>query len=260
MVKLTVIGLVLLAAVFGVANWMVTSNQARSDDGERAFSSPRLVAVDSSGNGHDGVIQGQPHIGLPGHKGRSYSFDRPTSWVQVPPSPLLNPADHDFIFTAWVNFTVAPTARHTFDILRKGLSYTPTGEYKLEIVPGGFVRCSAKDSDGHDARVTDATTVVTDAAWHRIGCARIGSTWNVIVDKTVTTDAGPALGSITNALAISIGSKYGREDLPDGRIDEVALIIGERRAADAVPNVTKALKALRALEPAGLWHLDEAPR
>ena len=107
-----------------------------------------------SGGGHSCTIRGSVALGLAGHSGYGYGFDADGSWVEVPSTASLNPGRRDFSYSAWVNLSVAPGAGMTYDIVRKGLSATKGGEYKLEIVPGGRVKCEAKDS----ARVRAALT------------------------------------------------------------------------------------------------------
>lgn len=220
-----------------------------------------LVAVDSSGNGHDGVIQGNPAIGLRGHKSSAYSFDSPGSWIQVPPDPRLNPGRRDFVFSAWVNLKHAPRRAQTYDIIRKGLGGTAGGEFKLEVLSGERVKCSTKDPRGRNHAINSPVRHIADGQWHLVGCARTGSGWSTILDGLVTTKKVD-LGVISNTMAVSIGSKYGLEDVPDGRVDEVALFIdaGPRaKASSAAARTRVRIEQLRRFTPEGLWHLDEQP-
>lgn len=256
--KLFLFGTVLTAATI-VAGLMLLGGWAEEPPSEGALRNPHLVVHDSSGHGNHGIKQGRPEVGVTGKKGTSYSFDAPGSWVQVPSSETLNPGSRDFVFSAWVNFDVSPRVRETFDIIRKGLAFTPGGEYKLEILSDGRVKCSAKDAEERTARVVapDAD-VAEDGRWHRVGCARTGSSWSALVDGTVTTKE-TELGSIDNDLPLAIGSKYGTEDMPRGLVDEVQLVVA---TADPAPDdgasVTARLEALLAESPVGLWRLDES--
>jgi len=232
-----VAGLVLCAAA-GALLWRLVTVDTPAK-GTNAMVLPRrasLVAHDSSGLEHNGVNQGALVLGLPGHLGTSYGVSRSGSWIEVPSSPDLNPGTRNFRFSLWVNFKAAPEGRQSFDMVRKGLSYTTTGEYKVEIIHDGRVRCTAKDSTGHWARSIVWKTNVTDGRWHRIGCAREGDHWIAFADRQRESHDS-RLRSISNDMSLSIGSKYGFEDLPDGRLDEVRLQIGGRLV--------------------GLWHLDE---
>ena len=232
------VGLLLCAAAAGVAwRWggVLPVHDGDLDDTPLR---PVLVARDDSGLHHPGVIQGRPVIGLAGHRGTSYSFDRPGSWVEVPSTPDLNPGTRPFSLSAWVRFTTTPRGDRTFDIVRKGLSFTRTGEFKLEIIHGGAVRCTAKDVAGQRARISGRGHPVTDGRWHRIGCSRTSTTWNVHVGRWAASEAD-VLGAVSNSIPLSLGSKYGLEDMPEGRLDEVRLRIAGRTV--------------------GLWHLDEQP-
>ena len=210
-------------------------------DGETPEGTPQrtvLVAHDSSGNHHNGVIQGQPVLGLSGHRGTSYSFDLRGSWVEVPSTPALNPEKGDFSLSMWVNFGIAPHGMHTYDIVRKGLSYTRTGEYKLEIIHGGLVRCTTKDVDG------DGPDQRTWTPRHRRAMAPGGLlTRRQQLDRArrrvVGHRAGPPRRDLEHDAAVDRLQIIGLEDMPQGRVDEVRLRIAGRTV--------------------GLWHLDEKP-
>lgn len=182
-------------------------------------------AGDSSGNGNHGTLRGAVTVGLTGHQGTAYSFRADGSWVEVPSSVTLNPGADDFGFSAWVNLTRAPGKGVTYDIIRKGLAATPGGEFKLEIISGGRARCTAKDAARSTAGITGPKVNLADARWHHVGCARVGSSWQVIIDGKIRSKA-VTLGSISNTKALSIGSKYGNEDGTPGLVDEVRLSIG----------------------------------
>ena len=183
------------------------------------------VAADGSGSGHDGVLHGGVVQGVAGHDGTAYSFETPGSWVEVADSAGFNPGTSNFSVSAWVNLSKAPGDGVTYDIIRKGLTTTKTGEFKLEIVKGGKVRCTAKDSARLRGAITGPRTNIADGTWHHVGCARVGSSWRVTVDARVRSKT-VAFGSIGNTRSLSIGSKYGQEDATPGRVDEVRFTIG----------------------------------
>ena len=232
------VGLLLCVCAAGLAWRSGAVTASRGYDAYGTPLRPALVAHDSSGLHHDGVNQGRPVLGLAGHRGTSYSFDRRGSWVEVPSTPELNPGTSRFSLSAWVRFSTEPRGHRTFDIVRKGLSFTRTGEYKMEIIRGGVVRCTAKDVDGDRVRISGAGRPVTDGRWHRIGCSRTATTWTVHVDRWARSEKD-LLGDVSNNIPLSLGSKYGLEDMPEGRLDEVRLRIAGRTV--------------------GLWHLDEKP-
>jgi hypothetical protein len=183
------------------------------------------TAFDSSGAVNNGTLRGRVGMGVAGHAGTAFSFATAGSWVEVPTATSLNPGARDFSFSAWINITRAPAKNVTYDIVRKGVTTTSGGEFKLEMVPGGRARCTAKDANGKRGSILGPSTNLADSRWHEVGCARVGSAWRVVVDGTVrSTTAG--LGSISNTTSLSIGSKYGREDATPGLVDEVVLSIG----------------------------------
>lgn len=183
------------------------------------------TAVDSSGAGNDARLRGGVGLGKAGYAGTAFSFTTAGSWVEVPAATSLNPGVRDFSFSAWINISQAPAKSVTYDIVRKGLTTTSGGEFKLEIVPGGRARCIAKDGAGRRGSILGPSTNLADSRWHQVGCARVGSAWRVVVDGTVRSTTA-ALGSISNTKSLSIGSKYGREDATPGLVDEVVLSIG----------------------------------
>lgn len=183
------------------------------------------TAVDSSGSGNNGTLRGGVGLGKAGYAGTAFSFTTAGSWVEVPAATSLNPGARDFSFSAWINISQAPARSVTYDIVRKGLTTTSGGEFKLEIVPGGRARCIAKDGAGRRGSILGPSTNLADSRWHQVGCARVGSAWRVVVDGTVRSTT-VALGSISNTKSLAIGSKYGREDATPGLVDEVVLSIG----------------------------------
>lgn len=258
-VKFTLVCLLSVTAV--VMTWLVVGRLPTASTAVPAARQvPTLVAVDSSGDGHDGIIQGSVEFGLPGHDGTSYSFDKRGGWIQVASTAALNPNEHDFLLSAWVSLDEGPGPGETYDVVRKGISFSSPGEVKLEVLPLGRVRCTVKDQFQQVVTATSQRDRVIDGDWHRIGCARTGSMWSVLVDDNILTRQ-VKLGSVANTVAISIGSKYGLEDRPAGRVDDVKLVIdresGSREALDE-REVTAAVRRLREQPPVGWWRLDEA--
>ena len=250
-----------LSVMAVVITWLVFGRaETPSNAGPAGRQVSTLVAVDSSGGGHDGIIQGPVVFGLPGFDGTAYSFENSGAWVQVASAAALNPDEYDFLFSAWVNLEESPGRSETYDVIRKGISFTSPGEFKLEVLPLGRVRCTAKDQYQRVVTATSTKARVVDGDWHRVGCARTGSMWSVIVDETITSRV-VALGSVGNTVALSIGSKYGFEDRPAGRLDDVKLII-DRSAVSGEeleePELTARIRDLEEQPPAGWWRLDEA--
>jgi hypothetical protein len=243
--------------VVAVAVWLLVREIWSTDPAARAEGRvTTVVARDSSGNGHHAIIQGPVQLGRPGHDGSSFSFDKNDSWLMVPPSPDLNPEDHDFLLSAWISLRASPDRGETYDVVRKGISYTVPGEFKLEVLWHHRVRCTAKDEDSRVARVTTGKVDVADGSWHLVGCARTGRLWSVLVDDTVTSQV-TRLGTVENDVALSIGSKYGLEDRPEGRLDDVTLVVGQPYYQGTADTLAR-LEALEQVAPTARWRLDES--
>lgn len=258
--RLLALGLVLLVGGAVIA-WAATGTTTGGARVAGVAPSANLVVLDSSGSGHHGIRQGDPDVGLPGRHGRAYGFGRVGSWVQVQPAPGLNPEDRQFYLSAWINFPRDPSRFETYDIIRKGLSYTPGGEFKLEILSRGRVKCSAKDAAGHEERVILGDVDVTDGRWHRVGCARTAGKWLGMADGVVVAK-GTALGSIANDASLAIGSKYGNEDIPPGLVDDVRFTITQRPTGtrnNGPARLGRRLAWLESQPHTGWWRLDEVP-
>ena len=245
-----------LPAVAALTTWLLLTESTPGATPARDRQVPALVAADSSGHARHGILQGDVVMGLPGHDGgRAFSFAGANAWVQVPSEPGLNPRRRDFLVTAWVMLTTEPDPGETYDVVRKGLGFTQPGEFKLEVLNQGWVRCSAKDQSGSLVVVTAQQVNVTDGVWHRIGCARVGEQWGVLVDENVTS-LPVKLGMVRNTVALSIGSKYGLEDRPDGRVDDVRIAAKPFGASVGLDFAT-VVQQLEQRPPSGWWRFDE---
>jgi hypothetical protein len=258
--QLRVLATALAVAAVAVGGWAVRG--LAEPDPSAAPGKPRdlhLVAADSSGSGNHGVNQGRPALGEAGYRGTSYGFGLRGAWVQVPSNDSLNPGRHDFAVSAWINLDETPGVGKSFDIVRKGLSWG-SGDFKLEVIPGGRVKCSINDDAGATGWAIERNIDVADGRWHRVGCARVGNTWSVVVDGNVTTNV-VGLRSIANAMPLSIGAKYGQSDMTQGRVDEVSYVIAENARSGHPGNRPRAAVVRELLDgdPVGLWHLDESP-
>ncbi len=150
----------------------------------------------------------------------AYRFNGASSIVSVPSSSSLNPGSSSFTATAHVNFGAPPTAAvGDFDLVRKGLSSTTGGYWKMEILQTGKAFCQAKGSSGTTS-ITNGPNLA-DNKWHTISCVKRSSALRLIVDgatfsKTVT------LGSISNSARLTIGAKSTGGDWYNGLMDEVS--------------------------------------
>lgn len=91
------------------------------------------VAHDSSKHDNDGTIH-HVRMGVDSRNGRAFRFNGRNSRILVDSSRSLNPGDDDFAVIAMVRFNTPPRRGEDYDLVRKGVSETDGGSYKMEII------------------------------------------------------------------------------------------------------------------------------
>jgi hypothetical protein len=160
--------------------------------------------LDSSGNGNNGTTYNVTRLGSGG-----YSFNGTTSKVVVQNSSTLNPGTSDFSYSVTVQTSRVPPSGTDYDLIRKGISSTSGGEYKLEIVystGGGKAFCLAKDNAKVSATVK-GTTNVTDGQVHTLTCQKTSTGLSLVVDHGTPRTKVVSLGSISNNSPLTISAK-----------------------------------------------------
>jgi Concanavalin A-like lectin/glucanases superfamily len=176
---------------------------------------------------NDGTLRNVT-LGRPGVSGSAYGFDGATSVVTVPTSSSLNPGASPFWMSVHVNFTGTPTAAigGDYDVIRKGLSGTAGGFYKMELVPlngGVHAHCSMEGSLTSLSITADAD--LSDGRWHTVECLKDGSSISVVVDGAKKSKP-IALGRFSNTAPLAIGAKAEGGDWYDGVLDEASFGTG----------------------------------
>jgi hypothetical protein len=177
--------------------------------------------LDSVGS-NDGTLKNVA-LGKPGFRGKAYSFNGSSSIVTVPSSTALNPGSADFSFIVHVKFSKVPPT--DYDLLRKGLSSTSGGDYKLEILrrdSGTTGRASCHFEGSHASTTKTAGPNLANGSWHTITCTKRASTITLSVDG-VNYAKSVSVGSIGNNAVLTIGAKSGGGDWYNGLMDEVSI-------------------------------------
>ena len=179
---------------------------------------------DASGHGHTGkltrVATGQP--GTSGGKGFGFGSLGTPSFVSVGSASDLNPGTSAFSFSLSVKFANKPGS--DYDLLRKGLSSTDGGSYKMEIWDNGKAFCDFRGSSAEGW--ISAGPNLADNAWHQITCSRTSTSVKLTVDgssysKSVKT------GTISNSGSLYLGAKNGGgQDQYKGLMDKVSVSRG----------------------------------
>jgi hypothetical protein len=180
--------------------------------------------ADSSGRGHTGTLHGVT-VRQPGQPGLGYGFNGKPSYVTVPSAADFSPGTANIRISLSVRFSVLPSAAvGDYDLLRRGLSTTAGGDYKLEILGSGRAFCLFRGSGGPVS--LSAGPNLADNQWHSLGCARIGKSVVLTVDGAAFTKAGTT-GTIANTSAVFIGAKDGSgADQYRGLMDSVSISVG----------------------------------
>jgi hypothetical protein len=182
--------------------------------------------LDSSGNNNNGTPKDVRQMGS------RYLFNGSTSYVAVPDSDSLDPEESDITLSAGVKVTDTPMNDDSYDIVRKGLSATPGGDYKMEIMRAanpsvGRLHCLFKGTGGTVDKV--AQRDIVDGNWHMLECIKTRTSVVARVDgKSGSTKAGSA-GSISNGSAVLVGAKTADplDDVFDGSMDFVSIEIAQ---------------------------------
>jgi hypothetical protein len=181
--------------------------------------------IDSSANNNNGtpinVVQ----------TGSTYLFNGSTSYVVVLDDDSLDPLEKNIKLRASVRVTDAPMDDDSYDIVRKGLSWTPGGDYKMEIYGTsdptvGKLHCVFKGTGGRVRKV--AQPDIVDGNRHTLGCIKRRDSVVAKVDGRSYTKAGSA-GSISNPTNVLVGAKTAipLDDVFDGAMDFVSIEIAQ---------------------------------
>jgi hypothetical protein len=195
----------------------------------------RSSMTDASGSNNTGTTSGITSV--PGSSGNGYHFVQGSS-VIVKDSPSLKPGTADFSVTVHVRFSTPPSSTvGDYDLIRKGVSSTTGGEWKIEIFPGNNLTspayCLFKDTNKNVANIR-GTKNLADGNWHTITCAKTSTSIKLTVDGATQSKAA-SLGSISNSDPLGIGQKPGGGDQYVGDMDEVSITSGSETGGDATP-------------------------
>ncbi len=207
-----------------VAHW-------RMDEGAGAST---MVDSASAGGANNGTIH---HVktGDPGLvSGRAYTFDGARSMVRVPDSAVFDPGASRMTVTATVRAVNKPMVDDSYDLVRKGLSTTRGGNWKMEIKRNpsnasvGRLHCTFKGvmGDGRRRAVSMIAQVdIVDGRAHKVRCVRTATAVRAVVDGRVFTKAKVS-GSISNDKPVIIGAKLAGDDVLLGALDNVIVDVG----------------------------------
>jgi hypothetical protein len=192
--------------------------------------------ADSAGTArtNNGKIGGTVTTGVLGLvSGNAYSFGGAMSYVEVADNGSLDPVAQNVTVTATVKTVGGTMPDDSYDLVRKGLTTTAGGEWKMEIKRApdatvGKLNCVFKGVMADGGRVAVARTAnvnINDGLQHTVTCMKTPSSVQAIVDgRTFTTSK--VTGWIDNNAAVILGAKSAKDDVLQGTLDEVSVDIG----------------------------------
>jgi len=135
------------------------------------------LALDASGNGNDGTVNGEPLWGA-GMIDGALELDGVDDYVDCGNPSILDFGTGDFTVSAWINMTA--TERGT--VYAKGGDNSGGIRYTLAMGESNDNKMTLTTDDDSSKRQAKGATVVNDGAWHHVVGIRNGNTSLVYVD------------------------------------------------------------------------------
>jgi hypothetical protein len=177
--------------------------------------------VDSAGGDNNGTTK---NLSM---SGGGYLFNSKSDIATAPNAANLNPGSATIRLTARVKFSMRPPTGGTFDVVRKGLSTSAGGDYKIEIMrrSGAAVAgCTFRDSKGNAVRV-EGTVDLATSSFQTISCVKTGTSVKLTAGGQ-TRSTSKSMGTISNPSPVYVGGKGDGTDAFPGVIDFVKIEIG----------------------------------
>jgi hypothetical protein len=177
--------------------------------------------VDSAGGDNNGTTR---NLSL---SGGGYLFNSKSDIATAPDAANLDPGSATITLTARLKFSMRPPTGGTFDIVRKGLSTSAGGDYKIEIMRRSNVAvaaCTFRDNKGNAVRAEGAVDLAT-STFQTITCTKTATSAKVTAGGQ-TRATSRSLGTISNTAPVYVGGKGDGTDAFPGVIDFVKIAIG----------------------------------
>ena len=178
--------------------------------------------VDSAGGDNNGTTK---NVTL---SGGAYQFNGTSSLATAPDQPNLDPGTASVRLTARISFTKVPAANNTYDLVRKGVTTSAGGDYKIEILRSSaglaVAQCVFKDSKGKVGMVRGSVGLA-NKGFQTVTCTKTSSGVTLNAGGQTRT-VSAALGSISNSSPVYVGGKGDGTDWFPGLMDSVKIEIG----------------------------------
>ncbi|MHC4596871.1 MAG: LamG domain-containing protein, partial [Planctomycetota bacterium] len=205
------------AALPGLVGWW------KFDDGSGT------TAKDSSRNGHDGTLNGDPQW-VAGQLGGALDFDGAGDFVEVPHNPSLS-ITNEITIAAWTN--MRGNASGEMAIVSKGGWSANDLPYELTETPGSIIYWQFYDDGGRDNCAPPSPPV---DEWHHIAATYDGTIFKCYIDGQLAQEWGYVGKMPENTASVTIGRRSRGGTSFNGMIDEVA-IFNRALGAEEIPNL-----------------------
>ena len=209
------------------------------------------IAYDSSGNGLDGTLNGDPQWVL-GQVGGALEFDGDDS-VEIPHNPLLSITD-EITITAWTYMNA--NASGEMAIVSKGGWEAIDLPYELTETSGAQIWWQFYDDGGRDTCAAPSPPV---EEWHHVAATYDGQIFKCYIDGELGDEWEYAGTMPENTASLTIGQRSRGGTYYIGIIDDVA-IYNRAFSADEIPGTMMGMGSLgsaRGPDPAdGALHAD----
>lgn len=173
---------------------------------------------------HNGVIDGGVVGGVAGHNGLAYAFTGDEGIITIPHASVLNAGSGAFSVSVYFKSSTRPSGSvEDYDLVRKGLSTTSGGDWKMEVLSNGRAFCHFRGT--RSVNVTGTSNVVT-GSWVRITCSKSTSGVRVKVNGTTQGSSSTNPGTVSNAAGMYVGAKTSSSDVTTGSMDSLTLTKG----------------------------------
>ncbi|MDE0326428.1 MAG: LamG domain-containing protein [Candidatus Poribacteria bacterium] len=172
-------------------------------------------ANDLSGNGHDGVIRGNPKV-IAGKFGEALEFNGSTDYVEIPDAPAISELKA-LSMSAWIN----PTKLGSWvAVAEKGIHLN--WSYGFFIEPDGTLSFYVSTGPGNNLVCCVGNFALEIGKWYHIFGSYDGKSVKAYVDGKLEGEMpGNDAVHITEGLPFTISSRNGQNHY-GGAVDEVA--------------------------------------
>jgi len=174
------------------------------------------VAVDSSGYGNNGTLNGTPGW-VAGQIGGALDFDGSTDFVEIPNDDSLSLTD-EITIAAWTN--MRSNASGEMAIVSKGGWAANDLPYELTETPGDVIFWQFYNDAGRDTCSPDSPAV---NEWHHITATYDGTIFKCYIDGVLAEEWAYVGKMPVNTASVTIGMRSRGGTFFNGMIDEVAI-------------------------------------